>query len=136
MAVHGVEVSVGEFRALGVGIGNLARHRPGEQVVEGGDVGKSARAFEGFEKMAGFDVGDPLVGMELEELLPDGRGAQSAQHAELTVVDVGYVGAAVLARGLGVELENVREKTCGEFTVRLLRVSHKFFRPNENLDKL
>ena len=38
--------------------------------------------------MAGLDVGDTLVGMELKELLAGGRTAHAAQHAELAVVDV------------------------------------------------
>ncbi len=33
---------------------------PGEQVVERGDVGKPARAYESLEKMAGIDVGNAL----------------------------------------------------------------------------
>ena len=87
MAVHRVDVPVGEFRALGAGIRNPARHRPGKQVVEGGDVGMPARAFEGFEKVAGLDVANALVGMKLEELMAGGRAAQAAQHAELAVVN-------------------------------------------------
>lgn len=134
MAVHGVNVPVVEFFALGVGIGDALLHRPGEQLVEGGDVGEPTRAFESFEKVVGFDVGVALVGMKLEKLLAGGRAAQAAQHAELAVVDVvvdvGNVGAPVLARGLGVELENVREKAVGEFIVNVLRVSHNFFQPN------
>ena len=77
--------------------------------------------------MAGLNVGDSLVGMKLQELLASGRTAQASQGAELTVVDVGNVSAAVLARGLGVELENVGEKPRGEFIVKVLRMSHKFF---------
>jgi hypothetical protein len=42
-------------------------------------------------------------------------------------MDVGYVGAPVLARGLGIELENVREKAAREFIVNVLRVSHENF---------
>ena len=43
------------------------------------------------------------------------------------MMDVGYVGAPVLARGLWIELENVREKAVGEFIINVLRVSHKNF---------
>jgi hypothetical protein len=46
-----------------------------------------ARAFEGFEKVAGLDVANALVGMKLEELMAGGRAAQAAQHAELAVVN-------------------------------------------------
>jgi hypothetical protein len=127
MAVHGVEIPIIELLALGIGIGDALLHGPGKQLVEGGDVSEPPRAFEGFEKMAGLDVGDSLIGMELEEFLAGGRTAQAAQHAELAVMDVGYVGAPVLARGLWIELENVREKAVGEFIINVLRVSHEIF---------
>jgi len=48
MAVHGVEVPVVELFALGVGIGDVALHGAGEQVVERGDVSEPPRAFEGW----------------------------------------------------------------------------------------
>jgi hypothetical protein len=51
--------------------------------------------------------------MELEELMSGGGTAQAPQHAQLTVVDVGNVRAPVLARGLGIELENIREEPVG-----------------------
>ncbi|MBC8128078.1 MAG: hypothetical protein H8M99_13135 [Gloeobacteraceae cyanobacterium ES-bin-144] len=70
--------------------------------------------------MAGLDVGDAFVGMELEKLLAGARTAQAAQNAELAVLDVRNVGAPVLARGLGIELENVREKTFGEFIIMVM----------------
>jgi hypothetical protein len=54
--------------------------------------------------MARRDVGLPLVDMELKELLAAGGTAQTAQDAELAVVDVGNVGAAVLAGRKGIEL--------------------------------
>ena len=59
MAVHGVEVPVIEFLALGERIGDALLHRLGEQVVEGGDIGESARAFEGFEKWLGSMLAIP-----------------------------------------------------------------------------
>ena len=77
--------------------------------------------------MAGLDVGDSLIGMELEEFLASGRTAQAAQHAELAVMNVGYVGAPVLARGLWIELENVREKAVREFIINVLRVRYEIF---------
>jgi hypothetical protein len=103
------------------------------RVVERGDVGESSWAFEGFEKMTWFDVGDAMVGMKLEKLLAGARTAQTAQHTELAVMDVGIersemdgserdvpegcerrrasnVGAPILAQGLGIELKNIREK--------------------------
>ena len=61
-----------ELFELGVGIGDVLLHRPREQLVEGGDVCEPAWAFEGFEKMTRFDVGDTLVGMEVEEFLAGG----------------------------------------------------------------
>jgi hypothetical protein len=70
--------------------------------------------------MAGLDVGDTLVGIELKELLAGDRTAHAAQHAELAVVDVGNVGAPVLAQGLGVELEDVCEKAVREFIINVL----------------
>ena len=119
MAVHGVKVPVIKFPALGVGIGNPALHGSCTQTVARGDVGESARAFEGSKEMARLDVGDPLVGMKLQELMPGGGTAQTAQHAELAVVDVGNVGASVWARGLGIELENIREESCGKLIVNV-----------------
>ena len=70
---------------------------PASKPVARGDVGESARAFEGSKEMARLDVGDPLVDMKLQELMPGGGTAQTAQHAELAVVDVGNVGASVWA---------------------------------------
>ena len=56
--------------------------------------------MEGFEKMTGFDIGNALISMKLEELLAGSGTAQTAQHAELAVMDVGNVGAAAVACGL------------------------------------
>ena len=100
VAIYGIEIPVIKLLALGIGIGDTLLDRPGEQVVEGGDVGESPRAFGGYEKVTRLDVGDTLVGMELEEFLTGGRTAQEAQHAELAVMDIGNVGAPIRARGL------------------------------------
>jgi len=97
MPVHRGEIPVVQFLALGVGIGNAAPHGLREQAVEGSDVGESAGTSEGFEKMARFDVCHPLVGMELEELMSGGGTAQTPQHAQLAIVDVGNIRAPVLA---------------------------------------
>ena len=56
--------------------------------------------MEGFGKMTGFDIGNALISMKLEELLAGSGTAQTAQHAELAVMDVGNVGAAAVACGL------------------------------------
>ncbi len=88
----------------------MACHRLGEQVVERGDVGESARTFERLEEVIRGDVGKPLVGVELEEFLAGGGTAQTAQDAELAVVDVGESGAAVLPGGAGIEGEDVGEE--------------------------
>jgi hypothetical protein len=53
-------------------------HGFGEQVIEGGDVGESPRALEGLEEMSRLDVGNPLVGMKLKELLSGGGTAQAS----------------------------------------------------------
>lgn len=111
VAVHSMNVPPVELLALGIGIGDPALHRFGQQSVERGDVGKPARTLQGFEKVARRDVGLPLVGMELKELLACGGTAQAAQHAELAVVNVGNIGAAVLAGGAGVELDDIVEET-------------------------
>jgi hypothetical protein len=71
--------------------------------------------------------------MELEELMSGGGTAQTPQHAQLAVVDVGNIRASVLARGLGIELEDVREKPGGELIINVLRRSHKFFSPQQNI---
>jgi hypothetical protein len=102
--VHRVDVPALEFFALSVRIGDALLHRVGQQIVERGDVGEPPPAFQCFEKMARRDVGLPLVDMELKELLAAGGTAQTAQDAELAVVDVGNVGAAVLAGRKGIEL--------------------------------
>jgi hypothetical protein len=65
----------------------LELHWAGKQIVERGDVGEAARAFESFEKMARFNVGHSLIGMKLEELLAGGGTAQAAQHTKLAIVD-------------------------------------------------
>ena len=98
MSIHRVDVPSVELLASGVGIGNVLLHGFGEQPVERGDIGEPPRALEGFEKMARRNAGQSLVGMELEELLPGGRTAQAAQHADLAVLDVGDIGAAVRPR--------------------------------------
>ena len=56
--------------------------------------------MEDFEKMTGFDFGNALISMKLEKLLARSGTAQTAPHAELAIIDVGNVGAAVLACGL------------------------------------
>ena len=78
MTINGIKIPVVEFLALGVGVGEARLHGSGEQVVEGGDVGETPRAFECFEKMTWFDVGDAMVGMKLEELLTRACTAQTA----------------------------------------------------------
>lgn len=121
MAINGIKIPVGEFLALGVGVGDARLHGAGKQVVERGDAGETSWAFEGFEEMTWFDVRDAMVGMKLEELLAGACTAQTAQHSELAVMDVGDVGAPVLARGLGIELKNIREKPRGKLSVNVLR---------------
>jgi hypothetical protein len=77
--------------------------------------------------MAWLDVSHPLVGMELEELLSGGGTAQTAQNAQLAIKDVGNIGAPVLACGLGIELENIREEPRGKLIINVLRWSHEIF---------
>jgi hypothetical protein len=65
--------------------------------------------------------------MKLKELLAGGRTAQAAQHAELAVVYVGDVGAAVLACRLGIEVDDRGEKPCRKLIINVLRWNHKNF---------
>ena len=128
MAVHRVEIPIFKFLALGVGIRDALLHLPGEKVVLRGDVSESTRAFEGFEKMTGVNVSNALIGMKLKELLAGSGTAQTAQYAELTIVDVGNVSAAVLACGLWIDIGDGGEETTGEFSIEVMVVRHNFFR--------
>ena len=73
------------------------------------------------KKMTRLDVGHPLVGMELEELMSGGGTAQTAQHAELAIMDIGDSGAIVLTLRPGVEIDNVGEENAGELGIWLLQ---------------
>ena len=77
--------------------------------------------------MTGSNVSNPLIGMKLEELLAGSGTAQTAQYAELTIVDVGNVSAAVLACGLRIEIDDRGEETTGELRIEVMIVRHNFF---------
>ena len=133
VAVHGVKVPAAEFRALGVGIGNALADGLREEIVERGDVLKSAGTFERLEEVAGFDVGDIFIGVVLEELLAGGGGAQAAQHAELAVVDVGNSRAVVWAGRAGIKGGDVGEESLGELGVEQRVKGHGFFQKTNSL---
>ncbi len=100
----------------------------GEQVVEGGDVGKSARTLECLEEVAGINVGDILVGVMLEELLASGRSVEATQDAKLAVVEVGNARTIVASVGTGIEGEDVGEESLGELGIEQRAQGHEFSR--------
>ena len=51
------------------------------------------------------------------EEMSGGGTAQTAQNAQLAVKEVGNIGAPVLACGLGIELENIREEPHGKLII-------------------
>jgi hypothetical protein len=80
--------------------------------------------------VARFNIGDIFVGMMLEKLLPVGGAAQAAQHAELTIMEIGNSGAVVFSGRLRIAKENVGEEFAGEFGIELKAIRHGFFRKN------
>ena len=52
-------------------------------------------------------------------------GIGHAQTTQMMGVDVGNIRAPVRVRGLGIELEDVREKPGGELMIHVLRRSHE-----------
>jgi hypothetical protein len=130
VAVHGVEVPAGEFGTCGVGIGDALAHGLGGQAGERGDVGKSAWTLEGFEEVAGINVGDILVGVILEQLLAGGRSVQATQDAKQAVVNIGNPLTVVSAVGTGIEGEDVGEESLGELGIEQRSPGNHFPQPN------
>ena len=117
VSIDGIDVPAIEFGALGIGIGDVAVHGKGEQVIERDDVGEPAGTLERLEKMVGVDIGDILVGMVLKKLLTGDRVAQATQDAELAKVKVRDCCALVLSVRLRIEIGDRGEESAGEFGI-------------------